>query len=287
MDRLEKFKALSLARADATADIELINRYSVKKLTPEEVYCFSVVLCDNETDRDLEFFSDAFLDAMAPLFCGKTGLSDHRWSAKEQIARLYHVEVEDGKGKNSRKEPLKKLVGSAYMLNSENTQHIVEAIDAGILKEVSVGFAAERPVCSICDESFEWDWKTWTQKCKNDHVKGEKYDGKLCCGKFTTPKDAYEWSFVAVPSQRNAGVTKCCGKCDPDKRKSDCANRIVDQTGEAAFDWMMSADLTGHADKVKLLIPQLQKALIDDTEQKERERILSENEAYMKKYVNK
>lgn len=40
------------------------------------------------------------------------------------------------------------------------------------------------------------------------HRKGETYGGKLCCGELTEPYDAYEWSFVAVPAQRQAGVTK-------------------------------------------------------------------------------
>ena len=36
----------------------------------------------------------------------------------------------------------------------------------------------------------------------------EAYGGKLCCGELSDPYDAYEWSFVAVPAQKNAGVTK-------------------------------------------------------------------------------
>ena len=40
------------------------------------------------------------------------------------------------------------------------------------------------------------------------HVKGESYSGKICCGEMTKPYDAYEWSFVAVPAQRSAGVIK-------------------------------------------------------------------------------
>lgn len=38
--------------------------------------------------------------------------------------------------------------------------------------------------------------------------KGEVYGSKLCCGELVNPYDAYEWSFVAVPSQKMAGITK-------------------------------------------------------------------------------
>jgi hypothetical protein len=42
--------------------------------------------------------------------------------------------------------------------------------------------------------------------CK--HRKGEVYGGKVCHTVLEEPTDAYEWSFVAVPAQPRAGVTK-------------------------------------------------------------------------------
>ena len=55
-------------------------------------------------------------------------------------------------------------------------------------------------VCSIGGKDMK------THSCQ--HIKGRKYKGKLCYGILENPTDAYEWSFVAVPAQRNAGVTK-------------------------------------------------------------------------------
>ena len=40
------------------------------------------------------------------------------------------------------------------------------------------------------------------------HIKGREYNGELCCGELSDPTDAYEFSFVAVPAQRAAGVIK-------------------------------------------------------------------------------
>ena len=37
------------------------------------------------------------------------------------------------------------------------------------------------------------------------------YDGKTCHFVLSDPQDAYEWSFVAVPAQRDAGVIKGMG----------------------------------------------------------------------------
>ena len=71
------FKSRSIARADPAKDIDLINQYSLKELKPEDVYCFSVALCDNEIDRDLERFTDASLKSLQLLFVGKTGIKNH------------------------------------------------------------------------------------------------------------------------------------------------------------------------------------------------------------------
>jgi len=219
MERLEKYKAISLKKADAAADIELINQYSVKELTPEDVYCFCVVLCDNDVDRDTERFTDACLDAFVPLFLGKTGISDHHWSAERQIARLYRVEVEDGGRKNALGEPLRLLRGSAYMLSTENNRPVIEAIEGGIMKEVSIGCSVSKCTCSICGEPLSLDLRTWKYQCSNGHIKGDRYDNKLCVGNLEDPTDAYEFSFVAVPAQPGAGVTKAVKSVDDAERE--------------------------------------------------------------------
>ena len=40
------------------------------------------------------------------------------------------------------------------------------------------------------------------------HIKGRSYGGSLCYTTLDGINDVYEWSFVAVPAQKNAGVTK-------------------------------------------------------------------------------
>ena len=40
------------------------------------------------------------------------------------------------------------------------------------------------------------------------HIRGGTYAGRKCFGILDGATDAYEWSFVAVPAQINAGVTK-------------------------------------------------------------------------------
>ena len=50
--------------------LEKINRYTQTPLQEDEVFVFSVVLCDNEVDRDFERFSVDALKKLAPLFEG-------------------------------------------------------------------------------------------------------------------------------------------------------------------------------------------------------------------------
>lgn len=150
MDVINKLKALSRSTADATADIGLINQYSKKELAPDEVYAYSLILCDNDEDRDGERFTNKTLDALAPMFLGKTGIFDHWRSAEKQHSRIYRTSVEKAGEMNSLGEPLSTLRADAYMLRTDDTKPIIDAIEGGILKEVSVSCRVKECNCSIC-----------------------------------------------------------------------------------------------------------------------------------------
>lgn len=179
--------------ADAGADIALINAYSLKELAPEEVFVFALTLCDNQIDRDSERFDDECLAEFAPLFEGKTGIFNHQWDARGQVARIYSAEVESD-------DSVTRLRARAYIARGVGADDVIAKIEAGILKEVSVGFSIGRTECSICGKDV------WREDCP--HYPGREYEGELCVGILKEARDAYEFSFVAVPAQREAGVTK-------------------------------------------------------------------------------
>ena len=52
----------------APPEMEKINRYTRRPYSPEEVYTFSLVLCDNEVDRDFERFSREALEGLRSCF---------------------------------------------------------------------------------------------------------------------------------------------------------------------------------------------------------------------------
>ena len=201
---LKKEAVLGEVWSDNTTEVTdeemaLINGYTRRELTRDEVYVFSVVLCDNDVDRDGERFTVESLFALEKLFVGKTGIFDHNPSAKNQTARIFSCAVEALEGKKTQTgDDYFRLKARAYLPVSENNKDVILALDSGIVKEVSVGCAVSEVICSICGEHID--------TCP--HRRGEVYNSKLCCGELTDPYDAYEWSFVAVPAQKLAGVTK-------------------------------------------------------------------------------
>lgn len=180
-------------------DLALINALARRELGAEEVFTFGVRLCDNEVDRDGERFPEKTLEQLAELFVGKAGLFDHQWSARGQTARIYRTELVREENILTRAgDAYCYLKGWAYMLRTEGNRELIEQIEGGILREVSVGCAVERTVCSVCGGE--------PGGCA--HEKGKEYGGQLCFTELVDASDAFEWSFVAVPAQKNAGVMK-------------------------------------------------------------------------------
>ncbi len=179
-------------------DLALINELARRELKAEEVYTFQLRLCDNEIDREWERFPRKTLEELAGMFVGRSGIFDHSWSATGQTARIYRTEVVEEEQVTRAGDRACFLKAWAYMLRTEGGRELIEEIEGGIKKEVSVGCAVEKAVCSVCGQEMG--------QCR--HVKGRTYNGKLCWAELTGAKDAYEWSFVAVPAQRRAGVMK-------------------------------------------------------------------------------
>ena len=166
-------------------ELALINGLSRRELGADEVYTFALRLCDNDVDRDFERFDDETLDELAPMFVGVSGVFDHQWSARGQTARIYRTQVVGGDGTlTGDGRPYRFLKGWAYMMRTDENAALIAEIDG------------------VCGQELG--------ECI--HEKGEEYDGQICCGVLTGARDVYEWSFVAVPAQRKAGVIKSAGR---------------------------------------------------------------------------
>lgn len=181
-------------------DLELINRLSRRRLAKNEVYAFNLVLCDNDIDRDNEAFTLNALESLAKGFVGVAGGFNHAMDVNHQHARIYSCQtVTDKTRKNAFGEDYSYLLAKAYIPKTQENLSLIEEIDTGIKKEVSISCKA-KTVCSICAGG--------TDNADCSHIRGRYYQGKYCCGIIDEISDCYEWSFVCVPAQPNARVTK-------------------------------------------------------------------------------
>lgn len=178
------FKHLEKFGVPSDEDFALIKEFLPSEISKEDIFVYSVKLCDNLVDREGEFFSDRALEQLVDMFKGTTGIYNHDWKSGNQHSRIYKVELfVDLDNKNESSDPYKYIVGYAYTLNNEKNKSLIEDIKAGILKEVSIGF----------------NFDVATEITLDDGRKVTRIDNIT---------DVYEWSFVAVPAQKFAGVIK-------------------------------------------------------------------------------
>lgn len=184
--------------------LEQLNTFTRRNHTLDEVYLFDVILCDNEIDRDGDCFSEKALAELQKRFVGVTGISDHNPKSSNQTARIFRTALRTVPERVTKAgKPYCCLTANAYMARTEGNADLIREIDAGIKKEVSISCAAGARICSICGANH------LRRPCK--HIKGRNYGGAPCYTMLDDITDVYEWSFVAVPAQRHAGVTKTFG----------------------------------------------------------------------------
>ena len=182
-------------------DMDKINQFTRTKLESDNLYVFSVVLCNNDIDRDFEKFSLSTLEQLKDLFVGRTGIFDHSMKSSDQKARIFDTWIEKTDGKKTADgDDFYQLKAKAYMLKNDENMGLIHEIEAGIKKEVSVSCAVEKSICSVCGND--------KRQAICEHINGRTYNNFLAYTVLEGAKDAYEFSFVAVPAQKEACVTK-------------------------------------------------------------------------------
>ena len=225
-------KAANLSTQEVTeAELKEINKYTLEPLKAEDVFTFKAVLCDNEVDRAFDQFTQKALQDMQKLFLGKTVIKDHYRSTDGQVARIYATELVQGSKTLKSGEIYTQLVAHCYMVKTASNADLIAEIKGGIKKEGSVSFAVASAICSICG--------TDNAKSYCRHWPGKDYDkegGKeTCIFKLSGVRDAYEFSLVAVPCQRAAGVHKSyTGETifEKDQQDDPAQDPALDESGD-------------------------------------------------------
>lgn len=196
-------KDLRIEDNNLEEDMKLINNLSLGDLNSDDVFTFKVELCNNEVDRVGDKMTSNFLNQLADRVVGLTGLKDHDWSSDNQISRIYDAHVVTDNTIRNRSGDVREYI-EAKVYTLKKYQDYIDKINSGLLKECSISFESEGDICSICGRP--------TSKvedaavCENKHIAGEVYDGKLCYNIIDNLRDVMEFSLVAVPCQRSAGI---------------------------------------------------------------------------------
>lgn len=218
-------KSAKIERSDISEkELAVINgKYALKSLSADDIFGFKIAICDNQIDRDNECFSEEAILQLSKMFIGKTIISDHIPSAKNQCARIYDTGIEKSGG-------ITRLVAKCYTVHTDATKDFISMLSAGIMKEVSVSCKLKSIICSICGQD--------NVKSYCSHIGGRTYGEKQCYFTLDDPEDAFEVSFVAVPAQKEAGVIKSYGdkplKDIPEIPKTD--NNVSDAEKEKMLD---------------------------------------------------
>ena len=171
-------------------DLQLINAYTRSAVDENDVCLVSIMLCDNDVNRDGERFTTEALYDLKELLVGKTEMMDYKRHRNER-ARIISCEVEESDNrKTALGDNYVKLIARVYIPICRVNNDIINAIDNGTITKVDIHCAVGAQKCSVCGENYS--------ECP--HKKGEVYDSKLCCGELVNPYDAYKWSFVASKS---------------------------------------------------------------------------------------
>ena len=213
-------KAVGVENQEVTdEELRKINKFTLTPLKAEEVFTFKLIMGDNGLDdRNYEPFNLNALKDLQKLYIGKTMIKDHKRTADNQIARVYDTElVQDSSKTVETGEIYTKLIAKCYMIKTEKNADLISEIKAGIKKEVSTSCRPKHAFCSICgvDNMKNYCSHYWGKEYETQNGK------KICYFTLDGAKEAYEVSFVAVPSQPRAGTTKNYGGKEIEKEKTE------------------------------------------------------------------
>lgn len=167
---------MTIKLCNATArDMYLINDIVKAELQPEDMFVLEFKLCDTKVDKDNNIIMPSAIRQLKEQYIGRRGFINN-FKVRPMIFDTW-IETDIDK-------TCLQLKAKAFLLNDETAQETIDWINDTIIeKEISIGFASDNAVCSICGQS----------EC--GHTKGRYYHDVRCIRKIKEITDVYEWSI--------------------------------------------------------------------------------------------
>jgi len=176
-------------------DLEKINKFAVSPVESKDVTVYTALLIDDKITRNHTQYTKDFQNMLLSLpqgegnFIGSPILfgdsQDHQHAANAQVGRIFEAwQVID-------EEKHYGVMAKLYVLNQGNDD-LINKINSGILKEMSIATKVQMPLCSICSQDI--------RQC--DHIPGQNGCYVIMSGTGFVA----ESSFVAVPGSNAAKI---------------------------------------------------------------------------------
>jgi len=192
---LEGIAFTQFAEAVSKEDIDKINKFSVKSVESKDITIYTALLIDDKITRNNTQYPKEFQSMLlslpvgegnfvgAPILFGDT--KDHQHTASSQVGRIFEawqvIDAEKHYG----------VMAKIYVLN-EGNEDLINKINSGVLKEMSIATKVGIPMCSICGQDI--------RQCS--HEQGVNGAYVVMSGNGFVA----EASFVAVPGSNSAKI---------------------------------------------------------------------------------
>ena len=184
---------------DSTADqnLDLVNRYTQKPLTREEVNIKSMWLCNDIIDSYYSRFNEKTLNELAEKIPGGPVMIGHN-TEMLPIGRFFKAQV-------VRREDSHLWLRAWFYWpkDMDHSADMLSGIESGLYREVSVSWSMTAAICSICGKDMR------SMECP--HIPGRKYPDangtdQLCFWESEGIKDFYEGSLVYKGGQYGTSI---------------------------------------------------------------------------------
>lgn len=187
--------------------LSAINKYAQRRLALEDVYVRGMNGANDVIDYYDSRFTTRGLREVAKAWPGSAMARGHDMGGAP-LARVFEADValhESASQERGRARELRDLAQASwaralfYVPRSLSyARDLVEAIDTGVEREVSLHWQFSRALCSVCANDVR------SPEC--DHVPGEEYDGARAFYEMEGVTEVIETSFVLKGGQRGTNL---------------------------------------------------------------------------------